>query len=121
VTVVPGEHLSFEDLPGRRSAGPFDEGDGTVRVVELVHGAPRTAHRHPHSDEYVYVVSGEGRLWVDGEWVRLAAGDLARIPRGTLHATVAESPTVRLVCFFAHPDLASNLEETDIPIGEEST
>ncbi|GIU91714.1 MAG: hypothetical protein KatS3mg011_0620 [Acidimicrobiia bacterium] len=119
MTFVRGEHLSFEELPGRRSADPFGAGDAAVRVVEVTRGAPRTAHRHPHSDEYVYVVAGEGRLWVDGEWGRLAAGDLARIPRGALHATVATSPTVRLVCFFAHPDLTSNLEETDLPIGEE--
>jgi quercetin dioxygenase-like cupin family protein len=117
VTVVPGSSLRFEPLAGRRSADPFGDGlrTSSVRVVEMERTEGRTAHRHPHSDEIVYVESGSGHLWLQGERLPVAAGDLVRVPAGVAHATVPEpATTMRLVCFFPHPDLTDNIEDTDI-------
>lgn len=122
MTVVRSDQLSFAEMPGRRSADPFreDPGESSVRIVRLEPGRRRHAHRHPHSEEVVYVVSGTGVSWVDGTRTPLSAGDVVRIPARAAHATIPTTP-MELVCVFPHPDFAQNIEETDIPVGEEET
>lgn len=120
MTVVRQDQLDFGELPGRRSADPFEgsPGQSSVRIVRLDPVRGRTAHRHPHSEEVVYVVSGRGYAWIDGTRTPVAAGDVVRIPVGAAHATVPAEP-MELVCVFPHADLAQNIEETDIPVQEE--
>jgi quercetin dioxygenase-like cupin family protein len=119
MSVVAGDSLDFADLPGRRSANPFPEGgpSSSVRLVELERTHGRTAHRHPHSEEVVYVEGGSGQVWLDGTLTPVTAGDVVHIPMGVAHATIPdEGVGMRLVCFFPHPDLATNNEDTDITV-----
>jgi quercetin dioxygenase-like cupin family protein len=119
VSVVPANSLDFADLPGRRSANPFPAGghSSSLRVVELERTQGRTAHRHPHSEEVVYVEDGSGQVWLDGELTKVSAGDIVHIPVGAAHATIPdEGVGMRLICFFPHPDLGANLEDTDITV-----
>jgi quercetin dioxygenase-like cupin family protein len=119
MTVVGRAELDFVDLPGRRSADPLGSilSEASVRVVELDRTADRTAHRHPHSEEIVYVAAGHGEVWLDGERHPVSQGDIVRIPTGAAHATVpADGERMRLICFFPHPDLSENIEDTDITV-----
>jgi quercetin dioxygenase-like cupin family protein len=119
VTVVAAGDFAFADLPGRRSADPLAGvgAESSVRIVELERTAGRSAHRHPLSEEIVYVVSGEGRVWIDGVWQPVSRGDIVHIAAGAAHATVPKAGSaMRLVCFFPHPDLAENLEPSDIQV-----
>lgn len=116
--IVDGSALRFDQLPGRRSADPF-AGSGvtglSMRVVRLRGGAPRSPHRHPHSFEVMYVVSGSGHLWEDGRFQRVRPGDCVAIRPGVAHATVPDDDTdMELVCFFPR-DAAGNIEELDEP------
>ncbi|NND85524.1 MAG: hypothetical protein HKN46_10295, partial [Acidimicrobiia bacterium] len=53
--------------------------------------------------------------WIDGERFPLSPGTTVRIPIGAAHATIPdEGSAMRLICFFPHPDLSENLEDTDI-------
>ena len=118
MTVVgPGE-LEFRDFPGRTTADPFrtaGQGASTVRQVIIEHVPSRSPHRHPHSEEIVYVVAGRGRLWLDGVVHSVGPGSWYRIPIGTPHATMADpNERMSLVCFFPHDDFASNIEELDV-------
>jgi quercetin dioxygenase-like cupin family protein len=114
VPVVPGESLDFARLPGRVSADPVPPGLAvgcSARVVRIAPG-PRTPHRHPHSAELAYVVSGTGTAWEDDVPTTVGPGDLLVVPPGVAHATVATGPSdLVLICFFPHPDLGANLEE----------
>lgn len=119
MTVASGDGLVFSHLPGRRSADPLPRTDtaSSVRLVEMEHTGGRTAHRHPRSEEIVYVASGTGRIWIDGTGHPIGTGDIVHIPAGAAHATIPDpGTTMRLVCFFPHPDLGSNLEETDLAV-----
>jgi quercetin dioxygenase-like cupin family protein len=126
VTVVgPGE-LEFREFPGRTTSDPFagwGQGESTVRQVVLERVAARNPHRHPLSEEIVYVVSGQGRVWLDGTYHPVGPGSWYRIPAGTPHATVPDpGERMSLVCFFPHDDFADNIEEIDLalsPEGEE--
>lgn len=111
--------LVFADLPGRRAADPLAgvPAASSIRIVELGRSPARTAHRHPHSEEVVYVESGTGSVWIEGTEHRVEAGDLVHVPAGAAHATVPdEGVLMRLVCFFPHPDLTANTTETDIVV-----
>ncbi len=119
MTVSKAADHVYRQLPGRRSADPLPEGSlsMSVRLVELESSDRRTAHRHPFSDEIIYVESGEGLAWIDGEFEEVGPGDVIHVPSGAIHATVPlDGSTMRLVCFFPHGDLGQNIEETEVEL-----
>ena len=124
--VVHPADLSWSELPGRLAADPMAAGPmagvatGTsVRVVRVDPG-PRLPHRHPHSAEILYIVTGTGTTWEGDEAHPVGPGDVVVVPTGVPHATVATGPDgLLVVCFFAHPHLAANTE--DLPGPERSS
>jgi quercetin dioxygenase-like cupin family protein len=44
-------------------------------------------HIHPHREEIIYVLQGRAEQWVGPEKRVLAAGEMAHIPAGVVHAT----------------------------------
>ena len=119
MTIVPSGELCFEQLHGRASADPLRDIDAasSLRVVLLDQAESRYAHRHPHTEEIVYVRTGRATAFVDGTPHRIGPGDVMHIPAGVPHATIPEhGERVELICFFPHPDLSQNLEATDIQL-----
>ena len=115
--IRPRSDRRFRSLPGRFSADPFEGApvDGfSIRVVRLEGGPRRSPHRHPHSQEAIYVLDGRGVLWENGLANGVKAGDCALIDAGVAHATIPDPGTsMEIVCFFPHPDLRRNLEELE--------
>lgn len=120
MTVVGPGDLEFRDFPGRTTSDPFrdaGQGESTVRQVVIEHVATRSPHLHPESEEIVYVVSGHGKVWLDGTFHPVGPGSWYRIPAGTPHATMADpGERVALVCFFPHDDFARNIEELELTL-----
>lgn len=119
MTVTPGDQVEFLDLPSRRSGDPLRavEADSSVRIVRLARSTQRFAHRHPHSEEVIYVRTGSGTVYIDGVRTAVGAGDTVHIPPGAAHATVPDpGQSMDLVCFFPHPQLVDNIEDTTIDV-----
>lgn len=118
MTVVPGHDLVFEPRAGRRTADPFavaGPGQSSARQVILEPVRHRSPHRHPHSEEIVYVEAGRGRVWLDGTFHPVGPGSWYRIPAGMAHATLADAgERMSLICFFPHEALERNIEELDL-------
>ena len=57
-----------------------------VRVV-MPPGRGHQFHRHPSMEEIIYVISGTAEQWVGKDSHILGAGDVAHIPRDTVHGT----------------------------------
>lgn len=57
-------------------------------VMSLVPGDHVTEHYHPYSEEFIHVVAGELEMTLDGQPVRLAAGDSLLVPIGVRHRLV---------------------------------
>ena len=78
-------------------------------VIRVARGdRVRNAHSHPHGEEVIYIIRGEGRVLVAGGVSPVRAGSVVLFPRGAvhmLHNTGAEE--MKVVCFFAP---ATNLE-----------
>lgn len=65
-----------------------DEHDGApvyaLRMIEVAPGGHTPRHSHPYEHEN-YVVEGEGRVLIAGEWHALKAGDVAFVPGDVEH------------------------------------
>jgi 2-(1,2-epoxy-1,2-dihydrophenyl)acetyl-CoA isomerase len=55
-------------------------------LYAVVHPGHRTgAHTHPDANHYTCVIKGTALVWMEGEMLRLSAGDVVNIPIGALH------------------------------------
>ena len=82
----------------------------------------RPAHSHPDGEELIYVISGVGKVAVDGEVARLRPGTAVLFPKGSVHM-VRNSGTeeMKVICFFAPPaDLGTYLFHRDVQFPDES-
>ena len=79
----------------------------------------RPAHSHPHSEEVIYILSGSGRVLVDGEVAPVRAGSAVLFPQGKPHMLQNTSgEEMKVVCFFAPATTLDNYrmhEEIDFP------
>ena len=114
VPVLHESDVEELDLPGRRFR--WLVADDRIKAEHcsacVIRVAPgdrvRPAHSHPHGEEVIYIMHGEGRVLVAGEVSPVRAGSVVLFPRGAvhmLHNTGAEE--MKVVCFFAP---ATNLE-----------
>jgi quercetin dioxygenase-like cupin family protein len=65
----------------------------------IVRGKTTPLHLHPNEDEGFYVLEGEVLVHVDGQEHRVGQGGVFIAPRGTPHAFVVTSETVRLLAW----------------------
>jgi mannose-6-phosphate isomerase-like protein (cupin superfamily) len=71
-----------------------DEAAGEVHHVEI-HDAK--LHYHERTDEFYYVIDGEGTMVLDDEVIELHKGVVVYVPRGVRHKAVGKL-TVLTVC-----------------------
>ena len=97
------------DLPRRLHAEEVVElvGRGDVRIERIVSTGQATPEDEPYRqdhDEWVLLLAGAARVWLDGRGERtLAPGDAILIPAGTMHRvawTDPDEPTVWLAVHF---------------------
>jgi quercetin dioxygenase-like cupin family protein len=125
VRVLHEEDAAELELPGRRfrwlvAPGAIDANHCSACVIRVPPGEKvRPAHSHPHGEEAIYIISGEGRVLVSGEIAPVRAGATVLFPQGAvhmLHNTGAEE--MKVVCFFAPPTSLDNYklhEDVDFP------
>ncbi|MGI9380050.1 MAG: cupin domain-containing protein [Methyloligellaceae bacterium] len=102
------------NLPGRQSTEMLSAHSGaasvTFRRVEIsvprAGDTPREPHYHKDFEECIYVQSGEGAVWIDGEEIPVDAGDSILVPPPRPHYTrnTGTTPLV-LLCFFPVADI----------------
>jgi quercetin dioxygenase-like cupin family protein len=67
-------------------------------------------HRHPDGDHVLYIVSGQGTIFLDGERVELRPGLIVHVPKGVAHAVKAETGNLLFVDFAQPPFTPSLIE-----------
>ena len=76
------------DLPGRKLRWVITpEKDGceflSSCVIRVAPGAKvKPAHSHPNGEELVYIISGSGRVLIDGEVETVETGSVNVFPKG---------------------------------------
>lgn len=106
--IVHESDIAALDLPGRMLRWVVTkETTGaehcSVAMIEVQAGQKvRPAHSHPHGEEVIYLVSGSGRVWIDGEIGEVRTGSMVLFPQGKPHMLQNTSDEVmKVVCFFA--------------------
>jgi cupin 2 domain-containing protein len=100
----------FDDLPNASDTERFDEllSRPGVRIERIVSTGQTTPADRPYDqphDEWVLLLAGAARLWIDGEGERdLRPGDHLLIPAHRVHRVTwaaTDAPTVWLAIHFA--------------------
>ena len=101
-TDVPAEPVG-EQGPGASLRWLIDDArDGApvyaLRMVEIEPGGHSPHHQHNYEHEN-FVVEGRGRVFMNGEWHDLRAGDVVFVPAGVEHEYAnAGDRTFKFLC-----------------------
>lgn len=90
-----------------------------VSIMEIAEGATVPLHRHPESQEILYLLEGTGQLWGlagEGKATKVGAGWLLRFPAGTAHAYRATSRNLALQ-LYAPAGPEQRFEGAEVPDG----
>src|SRR5215813_14337729 len=75
----------------------IEEKDGAAGEVHHVEIQDAKLHYHERTDEFYYVIAGEGTMLLDDEEIELHAGVVVYVPRGVKHKAKGNL-TVLTVC-----------------------
>jgi mannose-6-phosphate isomerase-like protein (cupin superfamily) len=75
----------------------IEEKDGASGEVHQVKIQDARLHYHERTDEFYYIISGEGTMTLDDEQIELHTGVVVYVPRGVKHKAQGNL-TVLLVC-----------------------
>jgi len=125
ISIVHESTVEELDLPGRKLRWVVTgENTGsqycTMAVIRIAPGQKvRPAHSHPNGEEVIYILSGHGRVLVDGEVELVREGCAVLFPTGKVHMLQNLSDVeMKVACFFAPPASLENyrfFDEIDFP------
>lgn len=124
-TVIHESDLPELDLPGRHlrwvvSPEGLPAESCSACVIRVAPGdRVRPAHSHPHGEEVIYIMSGSGRVLIEGNVSPVRTGSVILFPRGHVHMLHNTSDEeMKVVCFFAPATNLDNYkmyEDVDFP------
>ena len=95
---VPGRFLRW--IADSSSLAPTFLSSCVMRV--LPGSTVKPAHVHPDSEELIYVISGNGKVYVDGDVRELEPGTAVLFEKGSIHMVRNSGTTeMKVICFFA--------------------
>jgi quercetin dioxygenase-like cupin family protein len=110
VPVVNENDMEVLDLPGRRlrwliTKDTVDAVHCSMCMIQIAPGQTvKPAHSHPNGEEVIYIVSGSGKVMVDGKVEAVTAGCAVLFPQGKVHMlSNTGDEEMKVVCFFAPP------------------
>ena len=92
----------------------------SVCVIRVQPGeAVRPAHSHPKSEELIYIMSGNGKVMIEGEVGEVKTGSAILFEQGKVHMLKNTGDVeMKVVCFFAPATNIDNykmFEEIEFP------
>jgi quercetin dioxygenase-like cupin family protein len=125
VKVIDETEVEELDLPGRALRWVVTgKNTGsrycTMAVIRIAPGQKvRPAHSHPNGEEVIYILSGHGRVLVNGEVALVKTGSAVLFPQGEIHMLQNLSDVeMKVACFFAPPAGLENykfFDDIDFP------
>ena len=105
------ETLMAEWVTAKTLADPLTSGGEHMSAVSLFFepGQGHARHRHPDSEQIIFVVSGEGEMMIEFEegipsTQKISAGSLVYIPKGAYHSTFNTSwEPIRILAVYSPP------------------
>ena len=75
----------------------IEEKDGAAGEIHHVKIADAKLHYHERTDEFYYVIDGQGTMVLDDETIELHKGVVVYIPRGVKHKAIGDL-TILTIC-----------------------
>jgi mannose-6-phosphate isomerase-like protein (cupin superfamily) len=101
-------------VPGAETCGQIrclvEEKDGAAAEIHHVEITEAKLHYHEHTDEFYYVIDGQGTMTLDGDEIELHKGVVVYIPRGVKHKARGNL-TILTVCI--PPGVMNDIRECD--------
>ena len=123
--IVDEANVEALELPGRQLRWVItNENSGakhcSMCVIEVQPGQTvRPAHSHPNGEEVIYLLSGSGKVYIEGVVEPVKAGCAVLFPKGSVHMLRNSGTTpMKVACFFAPPsDLSTYkfFEDVEFP------
>ena len=108
--IVDEKSIEAMDLPGRNlrwviTKDLVNAQHCSMCVIEVEPGQTvKPAHSHPNGEEVIYIMSGTGRVWIEGTIEPVKAGCAVLFPQGKIHMLQNNgSEMMKVACFFAPP------------------
>ena len=124
-SVIHEDDVKALDLPGRRlswlvTADSLKAEHCSMCMIRVAPGQTvRPAHSHPNGEEAIYIITGSGRVMIDGVVEPVRAGSAVLFPQGKIHMLQnSGTEEMKVVCFFAPPsslDTYKFFEDVDFP------
>jgi quercetin dioxygenase-like cupin family protein len=106
--------IKVDPTPGNGGAQDF-----VVFTEDVPVGASISPHRHPHSEEVLYIHAGRGTAWLDGRQAVLQPGTIIYMPRNTgVKLTNDGTEPMAVVAIFSRPGFDSYQRDISVPAGE---
>ncbi len=87
-----------------------EEQDGAAAEVHHVEIADAKLHYHEQTDEFYYIIDGQGQMILDDEVMEVHKGCVVYIPRGVKHKAVGKM-TILTVCI--PPGVLNDIHECE--------
>ena len=75
----------------------IEEHDGAAGEVQYVEIHDAKLHYHARTDEFYYIIDGQGTMILDDEEIELHTGVVVYVPRGVKHKAIGQL-TILTVC-----------------------
>jgi quercetin dioxygenase-like cupin family protein len=128
VRIVHEDDAEELALPGRRlrwliNSELLDSQHMSVCMIRVAPGEKvRPAHSHPNGEEAIHIITGSGRVLVEGEVSAVRAGSTVLFPQGSVHMLQnTGTEEMKVICFFAPGTNLDNykfFERVDFPDSE---
>jgi len=125
VKIVDDTAVEELDLPGRHLRWVINQHTAgakhcSMAVIRVAPGEKvRPAHSHPNGEEVIYILSGHGRVLVNGEVAPVKTNSAVLFPQGEIHMLQNLSDVeMKVACFFSPPAGLENyvfFEDVDFP------
>jgi quercetin dioxygenase-like cupin family protein len=108
VPLIRENEVPEHDLPGRHlrwlvNGGGIQATHASMCVIRVPPGETvKPAHSHPDGEEIIYILSGTGRVMVEGAIDKVGPGTVVLFPQGAVHMLQNNgTEEMKVACFFA--------------------
>lgn len=125
MTIVHESDIPEVEHPGRSMRWLANENSLGARnlsvcVIRVMPGETvRPAHSHPNSEELIYIITGSGKVMIEGEVGEVRTGTAVLFEQGKIHMLRNTGDVeMKVICFFAPATSVDNyktFEEISFP------
>jgi mannose-6-phosphate isomerase-like protein (cupin superfamily) len=93
--------------------------DFVIFTEEVPVGQTISPHRHPHSEEILFIHAGSGTAWLDGKEANVGPGTIIFMPPNTgVRLTNDGNQPISLMAVFSRPGFDKYQRAISVPAGE---